>query len=35
MTIGFNGAAIGDHTMDLILFLLCILVGGGSGGGGN
>lgn len=32
LSIGYNGR---DHTMDLILFLLCILVGGGTGGGGH
>ena len=32
LTIGYNGR---DHTMDLILFLLYILVGGGTGGGGH
>lgn len=35
LTIGYNGPAIRDDTMDLIVLLLCILVGGGSGGGGN
>lgn len=35
LTIGYNGAAIRDYTMDLIVLLLCILVGGGSGGGGH
>jgi hypothetical protein len=33
--IGYNGAAIGDHTMELILILLCILLGGGTGAGGG
>ena len=35
LTMGYNGAAIRDHTMDLIFLLLCILVAGGSGGGGH
>ena len=35
LIVGFNGAAIRDDTMDLILLLFCILVAGGSGGGGN
>jgi hypothetical protein len=35
LTIGCNGAAIREHTMDLIIFLVWILVAGGSGGGGH
>ena len=32
LSLGYKGR---DHTMDLILFLLCILVGGGTGDGGH
>ena len=35
LTIGCNGAATRDHTMDLILLLVYLLVGGGTGGGGS
>jgi len=35
LVIGYNGWAIKDRFMDLILLLLKILVGGGSGGGGH
>jgi hypothetical protein len=35
LTMGYNGAAVRGHTMDLILLLLFTLVAGGSGGGGH